>query len=86
METNTLFNTATLWAAVGTKPVDLVVPAMEKDGWTCISTSKGALKSIVLAREKQMVRLFARDERVGMVSVLRQSEQLVTPNLNTSVS
>ena len=76
METQAPFNTSTLWAAVGTQCVSQAVDAMEKDGWSCIATSNGDLKSIVLAREKQMVRLFARHERVGMVSVLRESERI----------
>ena len=71
METNIPFNTSTLWAAVGAQPVSQVLPKMENDGWTCISTSKGGFRFIVLARERQMVRLFARNEQVGMVHVVR---------------
>ena len=71
METNTPFNTSILWEAVGSQAVSQVLPKMEKDGWTCISVGKGSLKFIVLARERQMVRLFAKNEQVGMVHVMR---------------
>jgi hypothetical protein len=45
---------------------------MEKEGWTPIAVKHGGLSCVVLCKDKQVVKLFARNNIIGMVNTAKQ--------------
>ena len=64
--------TCSLWDAVGAKSISDVVPQMEKEGWTPIAVKHGGLSCVVMSKDKQIVKLFARNNVIGMVNTVKQ--------------
>jgi len=69
MNRKTAMTTGALWDAVGFQPLNQALPKLEKDGWAKVSAGDGDLSYVVLIREKNTVRLYARNSVVGMIQV-----------------